>query len=369
MAQRKMFSLLRTGMSSCLQPDWGWHLPWWRRSWCWYPWWTCLDPAASLSKTCHKQYPAMPGAACESASELLWCETTTIRKAKVAIDMVKIHRHLIIHSALAMPGGEGFCSSTITTNEMSQCLALPIICSCCRKMTTTQPKPFCLYKQFLTEPVAFSTRRRNLACAFPFFEKTCTLWLLTCASSFFSQTKQHFPTNAFKRMSSAVKSSSKWPSIRSKLSFSVGKSRKIWLPFVGVSQIHRQNDKFMEPSLDQPVKKNNYQFMAIQYWVNPCQSLCHKLHTLDQRSTNINESTWQHLSTTSHRLSSCLLVWMFRPLESEVHFLANQQEWTNAKHRRKRRQAPQQRRNLATPSCTVKNTSVFLVFKCAYVAS
>ena len=184
MAQRKMFSLLRTGMSSCLQPDWGWHLPWWRRSWCWYPWWTCLDPAASLSKTCHKQYPAMPGAACESALGLLWCETTTIRKAKVAIDMVKIHRYLIIHSALAMPGGEGFCSSTITTNEMSQCLALPIICSCCRKMTTTQPKPFCLYKQFLTEPVAFSTRRRNLACAFPFFEKTCTLWLLTCASSF-----------------------------------------------------------------------------------------------------------------------------------------------------------------------------------------
>ena len=304
MAQRKMFSLLRTGMSSCLQPDWGWHLPWWRRSWCWYPWWTCLDPAASLSKTCHKQYPAMPGAACESASELLWCETTTIRKAKVAIDMVKIHRHLIIHSALAMPGGEGFCSSTITTNEMSQCLALPIICSCCRKMTTTQPKPFCLYKQFLTEPFAFSTQRRNLACAFPFFEKTCTLWLLTCASSFFSQTKQHFPTNAFKRMSSAVKSSSKWPSIRSKLSFSVGKSRKIWLPFVGVSQFHRQNDKFMEPSLDQPVKKtiiNSWQFNIESIHVNLCVTNFTLWINDQQTSTNQHDNISQQHLIDSHR--------------------------------------------------------------------
>lgn len=99
--------------------------------------------------------------------------------------MVKNHKYIIIHSVLAMPNGEGFCSSTITTNEMSQCLALPIIFSCCRKMTTTQPKPFCLYKQFLTEPVAFSTQRRNLVCVFPFFEKTCALWLPTCASSFF----------------------------------------------------------------------------------------------------------------------------------------------------------------------------------------
>ena len=158
-----------TGMSSYLQPDWGWHLPWWRRSWCWCPWWTCLDPAASLSKTCHKQYPAMPGAACESASELIWCETIMIRMARVAVDVLNIH--ISSHHSQRFSNARWWRILFNCHDEMSQYLTLPVIFSFCRKMTTTQPKPFCLYEQFLTAPVAFSTRRRNLACASSFSQK------------------------------------------------------------------------------------------------------------------------------------------------------------------------------------------------------